>query len=714
MTLLLSPLLALAAGLLAPFSSLAALLLLPAALTAPWRGWRVSKEALTWLMLGWLFWLPATLAWSQSPGLSLPQAAVLLCLPLGWLAGLELHRRGQLARLLDVGLPALLAILLLWGVLQGPNTFTHKPQGPFNDPNTYAAVLNLLLLPILARYLAADLARRASWRRAGQLALLAGTAFVAFLTASRGASLALLLVLPPLFWLARGQPDFKRKLALLAVVAATAYLAAYFVGGGANVGQRLVGTVSGGDPSRLMLMQSAWLMIQDHPWLGTGLGSFRLLYPSYRYLSEAGTAGGWVHNDYLQLWQEAGLPMLLLLLGLAVWVAWRMWRALRENTNTPAVGAALAAMRAAARKGETAWSWRAFALCASRRIAAEAAPTAGRLFHVRPDILERMGYLAAIAAILLHALVNFLFFFALVSLLVGLYLARLTPPFFTGGRGEDLPGVETRAGVDKSPPGHLWQRGEVARSSEHSRAIRLASGGYVLILGWLLLGQVAVEGLLGQATLIQRALLKLDVAYPRYDVAHWVSVLAPFHPTPQQVLGMELRDAGLFSGDDPLMRDEALLRMEAAWQRAPCYLPYANDALALIRQGPLDTTLRQRGQSLVARNLDCNARHGLSYYHAGRLATTPEEALAWWRAGMAASPIVADDLLLTAAILSRTTPGQEKALTELAEQMAQSIRHLEENPGVHADQVFWTEVQYKLYRLAGKRYLALVAAQQAE
>lgn len=618
-------------GLLVPFSSSAALLLLPVALITPWReGWS-SRTPLSWLLLGWLLWLPLTLVWSQSPGLSVPQVAVLLCLPLAWLAGRALHLRGQLSRLLEYGLPTLLAVLLLWGLQQGPNTFTAKPQGPFNDPNTYAAVLNLLVLPLLACYLAADLTRQASWWRIGQLALLAATAFVALLTASRGASLALMLVLPALIWLARGRSDFKRKLLLLGTVIGCAYLAAYLVSGGANVGQRLVNTVTGGDPARLMLMKSAWLMIQDHPWLGTGLGSFRLLYPQYRNSDEVATAGGWVHNDYLQFWQEAGLPMLFLSLGLAAWVAWSIWKTLRD---------------------------------------------AG------PEALPRMGYLAAIAAILLHALVNFLFFFALVSTLVGLYLARLTTHASSATTGAPSP---------------------------HTRAIRLATGGYALILGWLLLGQVAVEGLLGQARPIQQALLHWGIAYPRYEVAYRLSILAPFHPTPQQVMGLELAS---LSGEGGPMRDEALDRMEAGWQRAPCYLPYANAALALIQRGPMNAALRTRGQAIAERSLACNARHGLSYYHAGILATTREEALAWWRAGMAASPVVVDDLLLSAAILSRTMPSKEQPLAELAEQMAQTIRQLEESPNLHADQAFWTEAQYSLYRLAGQRYLDLLPARR--
>lgn len=642
------------AATLAPFSVLATLFLLPMTLFGSLEGWK--RGALAWLMLAWLVWLPATLTWSLTPGLSLPQAAVLLCLPLGWLAGLVLHRRGYLTRLLDYGLPIVLLILLFWGLLQGPSTFTGKPQGPFNDPNTYAAVLNLLLLPILARYLAADLAKQKPWRRSGQLALLAGVTFITFLAASRGASLALLLVLPPLLWLARKQANFKRKLVLLAAVALVSYLAAFAVSGGLSVAMRLADTLQGGDPPRLMLIKSAWLMILDHPWLGSGLGTFRLLYPQYRYADEAGTAGGWVHNDYLQLWQEAGLPMLLLMLGLAAWVAWKGWQTLRSSDG---------------------------------------------------GALQRMGYLTAIAAILLHALVNFLFFFALVSLLVGLYLAHLAPPFLKEGRGGDLPGTDDADSKNESLPA-LSERGEIARSSKHSRAIRLAAGGYALILGWLLLGQVAVEGLLGQARPIQKVLLQLDIAYPRYDVAYWLSVLAPFHPTPQQVMGLELADADLFSGGGHAMRDEALSRMASGMQRAPCYLPYANDALALILQGPMDGALRVRGQTIVACSLDCNARHGLSYYYAGGLAPADTQALEWWRAGMAASPYLADDLLLATAILSRSTPGHEKELAALAEQMAQALRTLDANPGLRADQAFWAEAQHKLYRLAGKRYLDLV------
>jgi hypothetical protein len=298
------------------------------------------------------------------------------------------------------------------------------------------------------------------------------------------------------------------------------------------------------------------------------------------------------------------------------------------------------------------------------------------------EALIRMGYLSAIAVILLHALVNFLFYFALVSLVVGLYLARISP-------------------VDPKPVA------DPGAGSKHQRAIRLASWGYALILGWLLLGQVAVEGLLGQARPIQQVLLKWNIAYPRYEVAYWISVLAPFHPAPQQVMGLELAEGGLFSGGGRPMLDEALQRMEGSWQRAPCYLPYGNDALSAILQYR-DSAFHSRGLEIAQRNLDCNARHGVSYFYAGIFAATEREALEWWRAGMAASAYLADDLLLATAILSRTTPRHEKALTALAERMAGALRETEANPGTRVNQAFWAEAQHKLYYLAGRRYLELV------
>jgi len=633
MLLTLPVLAAIAVALWAPFSALVALLLLPAAYASASQPWR--RGAIDVLMLAWLIWVPLSLAWSMTPGLSLPQVAALLCLPFGWLAGRSLMARGGWSFMLSVALPAVLLWLILWGVLQGPDTPTGKPQGPFNDPNVYAATLNLLLLPVLARYLGEDLARRASWWRTSQLALLAGAAVSFFLAASRGATLALLLVLPFILWVARRQAAFPRKVGLLAVVGVSAFLATLFVTGGADsVAASLASTAGGGgDYSRLALMHSAWLMIQDHPWLGTGLGSFRLLYPQYRYATETGTAGGWVHNDYLQLWLEAGLPMLLLLTGLALWVAREGWYSLVDTDDRKLAG---------------------------------------------------MGFLAGLAAIFLHALVNFLLYFPLISLLMGLYLAHWS-----------------------SRPMPL----STADPQERRRPRLLAAAGYSLVLGFLFFGQVMLEGLLGQAPVLQRMMLKMDMAYPRYDVAYWLSVLSPFHPMPHQVMGIDLADGyAILGGTHPPLREDALNRMEAAWRRAPCYLPFANDALALMQQGVSDEGLRARAKAIVDRNLECNARHGLSYFHAGRLALFKSEtgAMEWWYAGLAASSLMGERLLLAAAILSQTNGRQMPEMAGLALRMAESLRAWEAVPGTRAEQSLWDEAQFRIKLHADRELLELV------
>lgn len=610
------------AALSAPFSALSALLLITRAPTPPY----LPSAALSWLLAGWLLWPVATLLWSDAMALALQWLAAILALPLGWLSGLSIAQRGELKDRLSIAVAALIPLFVCWAIWQGPNTYTSKPQGPFNDPNAFAAILNLLLLPLLGRYLVTDLATITRYRRVAWLALLGAALLVLALIASRGATLALLLVLPVLLWAARHQPQFRRKLAVLTVAALAAYTAGTTVlqvqqvqQAGEGALTRLTNTVQQGDATRVQLYRAAWAMIQDHPWLGTGLGSFRLRYGNYRDPAEIGTAGGWVHNDYLQLWLEAGLPMLLLLLALCAWVGWRGVQALRSG------GA----------RG-----------------------------------VEDLGYVAALAAVLLHALVNFLLYMPLIMLLMGLYLARLSPAPVT-------------------PP------------AEPARALRLAAAGYALIAGLLLAGLVAVEGLLGQAQVIQRTLLPWGIAYPRYEVAWWLSVLSPWHPVPQQVMGQELADLARLN-PDPEVVAEAARRMRMAWERIPCYLPLANDAYRLLDQPGTPTALHAQGLTLAREALRCNPRHGLTHYYAGRFEDTPETARRWWQQGLERSLYVPERLLLTAALLRQELPQSAARLDELTELMAAHIARLEANPGLRADATFWSEIQYRLWHLGGR------------
>lgn len=627
--------LAIISAIIDPLSSTTAVILLGGLLLTTIKS--QSIRPLTWIMLGWLVWIPLNLAFSVSPGLSLNQIAILLCLPLGWAVGIGIYGINRVMRQsqLYFFLAALLSILILWGLVQGPNTFTFKPQGPFNDPNSYAAAINVLTIPLVAVYLYTNPYDVPKWGRVFMLALLGCSLFTLFLIASRGASLALIISVAPLLWAAKTRKRYIKKLTILLALALIVYHLAVFVSsGGSTVAQRLMDTIQRGESSRFMLWQSAWSMIQDHPWLGSGLGSFRLLYPKYRFDTELSTAGGWVHNDYLQLWLEAGLPMFVLVLALLVWIAIRLWCLLRDSDN---------------------------------------------------DALLKLGYLCAILSALLHAVVNFVLFFSFIMLLVGLYLSVLHAPCNQGS-------TENALAINR------------IRSRQYILGVRA----YCAVVILLLVGQVAVEVFVWKSRELQYNLSKIHIPYPTYQAAYWTSILSPFHPSPHQAMGLALADAYLLTRVDKQHRDEALARLDNAWRLAPCYLPYANDALEVIRQSGDEEELHTLGRTIALRSIDCNARHGLSYYYAGRFSISKEDALMWWQAGIKASLLLPDRILLASAILSLMSPEHSKEYDLIANELAGEIRMLEGNPNVRASKESWDEIQHRLNGMGGALYRGLV------
>jgi O-antigen ligase len=80
----------------------------------------------------------------------------------------------------------------------------------------------------------------------------------------------------------------------------------YFGGEGAI--SRMLGTVNSADPTtgRAHFWSGTLQIIRDHPWLGTGLGSFGSVYT--RYDTGNGTYRlEQAHNDYLQIFSDAGV-----------------------------------------------------------------------------------------------------------------------------------------------------------------------------------------------------------------------------------------------------------------------------------------------------------------------------------------------------------------------------------------------------------------------
>jgi O-antigen ligase len=66
------------------------------------------------------------------------------------------------------------------------------------------------------------------------------------------------------------------------------------------------------DQSRLSIWQGAGALIQQHPWLGTGLGTFPIAYTTVQR-SFLGMFVNHAHNDYLEISSDLGLPAALVL-----------------------------------------------------------------------------------------------------------------------------------------------------------------------------------------------------------------------------------------------------------------------------------------------------------------------------------------------------------------------------------------------------------------
>ncbi len=69
------------------------------------------------------------------------------------------------------------------------------------------------------------------------------------------------------------------------------------------------------DSGRIHVYESTLGIIRDHPWLGTGLGTFAWVFPRYRS-SDISALGIWdrPHSTPLELAAEMGLPFCLIVI----------------------------------------------------------------------------------------------------------------------------------------------------------------------------------------------------------------------------------------------------------------------------------------------------------------------------------------------------------------------------------------------------------------
>jgi len=130
-----------------------------------------------------------------------------------------------------------------------------------------------------------------------------------FLTNSRGGvivSLVMLVIAVAVFF-RRDLPRGKGLILALIVAGAAALVLLQLMGG--NIGYRI--DVQGlSDAGRLAAYRSTLHIIADHPWFGTGLGTFASVFPAYRS-GDISMWGVWdrAHSTPLEFAAELGLPL---------------------------------------------------------------------------------------------------------------------------------------------------------------------------------------------------------------------------------------------------------------------------------------------------------------------------------------------------------------------------------------------------------------------
>lgn len=239
-------------------------------------------------------------------------------------------------------------ILAAWGLLQVGLSGVSRAHAFLETPATYAAIINLLLVPVVALVLVG---------KRGALPLVAALLAAALFAAlSRGGLLALAAGLGFTVICARRAQLLKpRGLVLTFAVLAAGWIIATglrALPSSQTAPAPSVEARAESSLSRLELYAQSWAALRERPVTGTGYLTFRYTLeqhraqvPSYGMTSET----WFVHNDYLQTLQELGPLGLLAFLGLTLFPPLLAYRrlpglAVEQRPVVVAFAAALAAM----------------------------------------------------------------------------------------------------------------------------------------------------------------------------------------------------------------------------------------------------------------------------------------------------------------------------------------------------------------------------------
>jgi O-antigen ligase len=213
---------------------------------------------------------------------------------------------------------------------------SNRVFGPFVYPNALAGFLVAVFAPVLAWIWV----RARGWDvRVKWIALVFAAGemlFCLLLTGSRGGFAAFGCMALAVVWclVPKGrQGTAKAIVVLVLVLGGVVALARH--GGLLHFGTESI-------EARTDYWRGAIRIIKDHPWIGTGPGTFGSIYPMYKTaLTEEAAA---VHNSFLQMWSDSGVLAFVAFAGLWIVAVRDSFRLARERAGDVAAAAICGAL----------------------------------------------------------------------------------------------------------------------------------------------------------------------------------------------------------------------------------------------------------------------------------------------------------------------------------------------------------------------------------
>jgi O-antigen ligase len=296
-------------------------------LTAPWtlRARRAARPELGSLApmlvpLGvYVLWLVGSIVASFDPVASLSGLRELFTLSALPLAPFLVSGEREVRRLVDalIAVGALLAGVGLAQYLVGYGGIDRRIRGPFSHYMTFSGLLLICDLLLIASLLLSRSRRRQIWRW-GVLVVL-NVALLGTLTRSAWVGIGLTLTLYLLVRTPRWLLAYVPAAIVFALLAPPRIL---------HRAESITDLQDRSNYDRLCMLEAGFTMVAERPWFGMGPEMVERRYPIYRPPSAPRYEIPHLHNSFLQLAAERGLPTLaayLALLAGSAAVAWRRY-----------------------------------------------------------------------------------------------------------------------------------------------------------------------------------------------------------------------------------------------------------------------------------------------------------------------------------------------------------------------------------------------------